>query len=383
LYLVKIWDRLSGLAATAGLAATFVVAIAFEAVAIAGSWGRGYWLVGGSAAVLVCALALVRRRQREWTALAGMGIAGLAITAARVFHLPTEPGPAMALALAVLVGSAVRALPAVRAAVVATSGLAVAGGAYLAARPQSSSAAAVVAMNVGTWLGAVGLGVALRSLDERARATADKVRREERLELARELHDVVAHHITGMVIQAQAAQVVARKNPGQATESLTEIETAGTEALRAMRRVVGLLRDTDDAPPVSAEPEHLGALVERFSRQGPPVRLRVTQDRPDWPPEITSTVYRIVREALTNVARHAPHAGNVAVTIGQNPTGITIEVTDDAPASPARPPHRGGFGLVGMRERVETLGGTLRAGPLPGAGWSVLAAVPIHNGRPE
>lgn len=378
---MSIWDRLFGVAATAGLAVVFLAAIGVEAVGIAQSWGARYWLAGGAAAVVVCVLALVRR-QRAWAAVAGLGIAGLAIGAARVFHLPTEPGPAMALALAVLVGSAVRALPPAPAGVLAAGGLAVVGGAYLAARPQSSGASGVVAMNVAAWLGAVTVGLALRLLDDRAAATAEKVRRDERLELARELHDVVAHHITGMLIQAQAAQFVARKNPEQVTESLIGIEAAGAEALRAMRRVVGLLRDTEDAPPASAGQEQLGVLVERFNRQGPPVRLRIPDESAAWPPEVTSTVYRIVREALTNVARHAPHAHGVTVTVDQNPSGVTVEVVDDAPPGPARTSHRAGYGLIGMRERVETLGGALHAGPRADTGWSVLVTLPIHDGRP-
>lgn len=378
---MSIGDRLFGVATTAGLAVVFLAAIGIEAVGIAQTWGVRYWLAGGAAAVVVCVLALVRRRQRIWATVAGLGIAGLAIAAARVFHLPTEPGPAMALALAVLVGSAVRALPPVPAGVLAAGGLAVVGGAFLAARPHSSGASAAVAMNVAAWLGAVAVGLGLRLLDDRAAATAEKVRHDERLELARELHDVVAHHITGMLIQAQAAHLVARKKPEQVAESLTGIEAAGAEALRAMRRVVGLLRDTEDSPPASAGPEQLGVLIERFNRQGPPVRLRVPDQSAAWPPEVTSTVYRIVREALTNVARHAPHAHRVTVTVDQRPSSVTVEVVDDAPPSPARASHRSGYGLIGMRERVETLGGTLHAGPRPDAGWSVLATLPVHAGR--
>ncbi len=380
---MSIWDRLFGVAATAGLAVVFLAAIGIEAAAIAQTWGARYWLAGGAGAAVVCVLALVRRRQRAWAAAAGLGIAGLAIAAARVFHLPTEPGPAMALALAVLVGSAVRTLPPVPAGVLAAGGLAVAGGAYLAARPHASGASGVALMNAVAWLGAVVVGLALRLLDDRAADTVEKVRRDERLELARELHDVVAHHITGMLIQAQAAHVVARKNPGQVAESLTGIEAAGAEALRAMRRVVGLLRDAEDAPPASAGPEQLGVLIERFNRQGPPVRLRMPEQRTAWPPEVTSTVYRIVREALTNVARHAPHAPGVTVTVDQHPSGVTVEVVDDAPPGPARAAHRGGYGLIGMRERVETLGGSLHAGPRPDVGWSVLATLPIHDGQPR
>ncbi|MEV4481483.1 sensor histidine kinase [Micromonospora coxensis] len=378
---VGVGDRLSGVVATAGLAVAFVAAIVVQAVAIAQTWGARYWLAGGTAAVVVCLLALVRHRQRTWTAVAGFGIAGLAVVAASVFHLPTEPGPAMALALAVLVGSAVRALPPVPAAALAAGGLAVVGAAFLAVRAQPTGPSGVLAMNVVAWLGAVTVGLALRLQDDRAAAAAAKVRQDERLELARELHDVVAHHITGMLIQAQAAHLVARRDPGRAAESLAGIEAAGTEALRAMRRVVGLLRDTEDAPPASAGPEQLGVLVERFNRQGPTVRLQVPEESGTWPPEVTSTVYRIVREALTNVTRHARHAHAVTVTIDQTPSAVTVEVTDDAASAAPRSAHRGGYGLIGMRERVETLGGTLLTGPRPGCGWSVRATLPIQDGR--
>src|SRR5689334_4221350 len=110
---MSICDRLFRVAATTGLAVAFLAAFGAEAVSIAQTWGVRYWVAGGLAALAVGVLALIRRRQRAWTAGAGLGIAGLAIAAARVFHLPTEPGPAIALPLAVLVGSAVRALPAV------------------------------------------------------------------------------------------------------------------------------------------------------------------------------------------------------------------------------------------------------------------------------
>ncbi|MET0134608.1 MAG: sensor histidine kinase, partial [Kibdelosporangium sp.] len=249
--------------------------------------------------------------------------------------------------------------------------------AYLAAQPGSAGAPGVVAMNLATWLGAMTTGLSLRLLDARATATATQVRRDERLELARELHDVVAHHITGMVLQAQAAGVVAGRSPDRVAESLTGIETAGSDALAAMRRVVGVLRDTDDAAPATPGPEQLSELVDRFHGHGPTVRLRLPDDRAVWPPEVTSTIYRVVQEALTNISRHASRARCVTVTVTQDQQVITVEIVDDAPPAPPRYPRRGGYGLVGMRERVEALGGTLRAGPRSGGGWSVLATLPM------
>lgn len=373
--------RWAGAASNAGLAALFTAAIACQAAALADSWGIASWRLGGPAAVVVCALALLRRRGPAWTAAGGLAVAAAATVAARAAGLPAEPGPAMVLGLTVLTGTAVRVLPAARAGAVAAAGLALAVVRLAADPPVSASGASSVAvLYAGAWLAAVSVGRWLRMLDGHASATAERVRREERLELARELHDIVAHHITGMVIQAQAAQIVARRDPANAAEPLAGIETAGTEALAAMRRVVGLLRDTADAAPASPGPERLDELVERFSAGGPRATLRSCGGA-EWPPEVTSTVYRVVREALTNVRRHAPQAGSVAVTVAEEPEGVTVRVDDDAPPGPARPHHRAGYGLVGMRERVETLGGTLAAGPRPGGGWSVCAVLPLRESR--
>ncbi|WP_461087442.1 sensor histidine kinase [Streptomyces deserti] len=364
---------------TVGLGVTFLAAIAIQAVALAQTWGAASWVPGAAAAAVVCGLALMRHRERTWTAVAGLVVAAVAVLVPLLpdTQLPAGLGPSMALGLSVLVGSAVRALPTVRAGSIAAAGLLLVA-AQVAARP----ATAVSAIAAAAWLAALGVGLSLRRLDDRAKATAKQVRRAERLELARELHDIVAHHITGMLIQAQAAQVVARRDPEKVSDSLTEIETAGFEAMAAMRRVVGLLRDTDDAAPASPGPEGLSTLVERFSRQGPKVRLHAPDDDTEWPPEVTSTVYRIVQEALTNVLRHARHARCIDVTVGRDAEAVTVEVADDAPPNSARPHHRGGYGLIGMRERVETLGGSLSAGPRPGAGWSVRATLPIPTREP-
>lgn len=258
----------------------------------------------------------------------------------------------------------------------------------------------------------VGTGMYFRARDdERARGVAAAVtnaQQAERMALARELHDVVAHHITGIVVQAQAAQIVARRaEPGPIADSLAGIEAAGSDALASLRRVVGLLRDTDDASPVAPGPEALGTLVARFEDRGPRVRLRLPDDGAAWPPEVTATVYRVVQESLTNITRHASQARSVVVDVGRTPDGLSIEVSDDAPhaaavrrqgtaagtsagaaagttagTDPALDP-RGGYGLVGMRERVEALGGTLRAGLRPDGGWTVLATLPLDGEGPR
>ncbi|MGW5362545.1 sensor histidine kinase [Actinopolymorpha pittospori] len=372
------WRRLvarAGIATDIGLGAVFAGALALQASQIAVSWGGDYWLFGSVAGLVVCSIALLRRRHRVGAASVGLVVAVAAVLVGWVADLPHEPGPAMALGLAVLVGSAIRALPARSAVMVAAGGFLVVAAGFLVGL--SGSASSVVAwLNAITWLGSVAAGLYLRLLDIQRRAIAEQVRRDERLELARELHDVVAHHITGIVLQTQAAQIVSRKSPEQLSGSLADVEAAGTDALAAMRRVVGLLRDGDDAAGSTPGPEQLTDLVERFTALGPDVRLRLPDGEPSWPPEVTSTVYRIVQESLTNVSRHAAHARSVSVSVDRERDAVIVEVVDDASPIPTRYRH-GGFGLVGMRERVEALGGTLLAGPRPGSGWSVRATVPV------
>jgi signal transduction histidine kinase len=367
-----------------GLLLTLV--LLFTAAALAASWGGFSWVFGLGAGAVVCTLALLRRRHRLSMALAGLGVAAATVVVARLAGLPEEPAPAMALALAVLVASAVRVLPAPQAAVVVGGGFVVVVGSWLAAVPFALEATVIPMVNAATWLAAVAAGLLGRLLVARRAAAVERVRRDERLTVARELHDVVAHHITGIVVQAQAAQILARKepgDPGRLVGSLAGIEAAGSDALTSLRRVVGLLRDADDASPVTPGPEALGTLVSRFeSRGGPAVRLHLPDDGAAWPPEVTTTVYRVVQEALTNVTRHAPHARLVTVSVRRTPEAVIVEVSDDAPPSPALHPG-GGYGLVGMRERVEALDGTLRAGPRPGAGWSVLATLPLTGAEPR
>ncbi|MEV7005481.1 histidine kinase [Streptosporangium sp. NPDC051022] len=365
-------DRLKA-PADVGLGIVFAAAVAFQAYRIADSWGAGHWPFGALAGASVCAFALLRRRDPFWTTVAGLTVAALAVLTARLVQLPAEPGPAASLGLAVLAGSAARTLPARTACGLAVAGLAVVAGGLLA-HPGS----AVPVLGGLAWLAALAIGLTSRLFAARHRAVARRVRRAERLELARELHDVAAHHITSIVLQAQAARLVTRKHPERTAGSLAGIEAAGSEVLAATRRVVGLLRD---GAPVPAGHERLDELVEGFESHVGRIRLRLEAEPSGWPPEVSGTVYRVVRESLTNVARHARHAGAVTVDITQDERAVTVEVADDAPRVPARRRRRAGYGLTGMRERLEALGGTLTAGPRPGSGWSVRATVPTGERR--
>jgi signal transduction histidine kinase len=229
------------------------------------------------------------------------------------------------------------------------------------------------------WGAALGIGLWLRSLDTQRRATTAAVRRDERLELARELHDAVAHHIAAIVVQAQAARLAAAKHPEHLPQTLTAIESAGGDALTAMRRVVGLLRDTDDPPTDAPGAEALDDLVRRFSTRVRSVRAELPENQDDWPPELRSTAYRIVQEALTNIARHAPEAQLVQVRVAADGAEVRIEVTDDGDHRSADRPRSGpgdGYGLIGMQERVAALGGAFQAGRGPEQGWSVRATIP-------
>ncbi|WP_371782959.1 sensor histidine kinase [Streptosporangium subroseum] len=263
-----------------------------------------------------------------------------------------------------------------------------------------------------TWSAAAGIGAYLRFQLERRKEAVHSVRRAERLELARELHDLVAHHITGIVVQAQAAKVVAEQRPDAVVPSLEAIANAGSEALTSMRRLVGVLRAEDEAArsPGSTFMD-MRTMVERFSAGGPKVAFDIGQGLTDGilPPEVMTTIHRVLQESLTNVRRHAPGTGWVeadlrltdgsdmrAWTEGMRVNGrqesrgqrgssaitatVRLRVRNHGSAADIRVSRLGGgFGLVGMAERVEALGGRLTAGPVPPGAWEVTAEFPLRD----
>jgi signal transduction histidine kinase len=237
------------------------------------------------------------------------------------------------------------------------------------------------------WGGAVAIGLVLREVDTRRRAAVDDIRSAERMELARELHDVVAHHVTGIVVAAQAAAVVARTSPDDVDRALSAIETAGTDALTAMRRMVGVLRgqDTEGARTPGAELGGVPALVARFDPDGRLVRLATDPglEHAVLPPGVAATGYRVVQEALTNVRRHAPEAAVVEVDVRIREEALLVSVRNDGvPPVPVGPRAGGsGFGLVGMGERVAALDGALAAGPTARGVWTVSARLPLRGAQ--
>lgn len=203
----------------------------------------------------------------------------------------------------------------------------------------------------------------------------------ERARISRELHDVVAHSMSVMIVQAGAARRVLPGDPARAGAALSEIEATGRQAMTEMRRLLGVLRDDQDGPPsLAPQPSmrNVAALVEHFRDTGLPVHLDVVGDEQELPPGVDLSAYRIVQEALTNALKHAGPA-SAAVTVRYAADGVEIEVRDDGRGAAGLGAADGaGHGLVGMRERVDLFGGELRAGPQAGGGFAVRARLPLE-----
>src|SRR3954470_1845748 len=228
-----------------------------------------------------------------------------------------------------------------------------------------------------------GAGMYLRGLDERRDRAVIDVRRAERLQLARELHDFVAHHVTRIVVGAQAAQVVAARDPQRALASLSAIESAGLETLTSMRRLVGMMREDGDGAGTlpGADGAALRELVTGFSRTGLPVELRTDTAIDRVPPDVAVSAHRIVTEGLTHVRRDAVEASRFAVDVRGTSGGLLIMVRDDGTGHRIAPRGgpSGGFGLIGLSERADAVGGRLTAGPHAGGGWEVAALLPVKE----
>jgi signal transduction histidine kinase len=258
------------------------------------------------------------------------------------------------------------------------------------------------------------LGVAIRSLRERERELAgratelrrereEKARRavfEERVRIARELHDVVAHHVSVMGIQAGAARRVLDRHPEKATGVLSSIEASSRQAVVELHRLLGFLRRSGEEDQLGPQPglAQLQDLVERVGRGALAVDLSVEGDPRPLPPTLDVSAYRIVQEALTNSLKHSGGA-TAAVRVRYLPASLEIEVLDDGgaakgmeppsaaadplrPAEPVGPVDRSGQGLLGMRERASLHGGRLRAGPRPEGGFAVRASFPLDGSGP-
>ncbi|WP_225859294.1 sensor histidine kinase [Streptomyces albicerus] len=239
-----------------------------------------------------------------------------------------------------------------------------------------------VFMLTGWLVGVVALGWVRHSRLAHAREVEQRAAGEERLRIARELHDVIGHHISLINVQSSAALHRLEKDPRQAKTALAAIKESSREALRELRTTLGVLRQVDEEAPTSPAPglERIGELVESARVAGVDVRTTVTGARRPLPTEVDLAAYRIVQESLTNVTRHATAtATTVTVRIDQGPREVTVEITDNG-RSPAAGSGAPGSGIAGMRERARALGGELSAGPRPGGGFAVRARLPYANG---
>ncbi|MEO8527651.1 MAG: histidine kinase [Pseudolysinimonas sp.] len=202
-----------------------------------------------------------------------------------------------------------------------------------------------------------------------------QVRLQERERLARDLHDVVAHHVSAIAVQAQAGLATAASNPAAADEALRVIESEARLALGEMRSMVGVLRDKE--PGARFPSPGLAQLQALADGDGLPVALTLVGEPEAVPAPIGNAVYRLVQESITNARRHAVGATRISVTVAVDAERVHVRVHDDGQAVAPRTIASGGFGLVGMSERAALLGGTVVAGPDPAGGWAVTAELPV------
>ncbi|WP_051772851.1 sensor histidine kinase [Saccharothrix sp. NRRL B-16314] len=341
-----------------------LVYLTFAEVSTAPAW-LGYPLA------LLIGAPLAMRRGRP---LLTLGIVLTAQTVATIAHITLEPYGATAFAIYMVAATCER-----RFAVGALVGsLAVAAVAVFIAEPwpEDVGLALFAALALGAaW--ALGRTTWIRRSYEARQAVeaASAAIAEERMRIARELHDVVAHSLSLITVKAGVAAHVASSRPEQAQEALRVIESASRSTLVEMRRLLGVLRSEDTSAELAPMPGmgDLPELVSRAELAGVPVELTVSGEVPDG---LGLTAYRIVQESVTNVVKHAaPASCTVSIAVGD--ASVVISVVDDGPGERVLAGRGGGHGLIGMRERVAVYGGTFTAGPLAGGGFAVRAEVPL------
>lgn len=220
------------------------------------------------------------------------------------------------------------------------------------------------------------LGAAMRYRAVARQREVNQVRTLERGELARELHDTVAHHVSAIAIQAQAGRAVADADPTAAVKALAVIEAEASRTLHEMRTMVRVLRDGDA---VDYAPQRGIDDLDELMRMSTLVRVHCAGDLSGLPQPVEVGVYRICQEAVTNAIRHATNATAVSVDLWGDAGVVRLRVHDDGEA--ARPPGTVGYGLLGMAERAKLLGGSCLAGPDPAGGWTVEATLPREMAR--
>jgi signal transduction histidine kinase len=206
---------------------------------------------------------------------------------------------------------------------------------------------------------------------------------EERLRIAREMHDVVAHAMSVIAVQAGVGSHVGLTQPAEAQRSLATIETTARSALVEMRRMLGVLRSAGDGPNTTAPAPGLRdvpELIRQVEQGGLSAKLQITGAAGEVPPGVDLSAYRIIQEALTNAIKHG--GPNAQITLDYGDAAVSVEVTNDAAPHRDRGQHvvAAGHGIIGMRERVALCGGDLSANPRPGGGFRVAARLPYESG---
>ncbi|HEX5198968.1 sensor histidine kinase [Paractinoplanes rhizophilus] len=228
-----------------------------------------------------------------------------------------------------------------------------------------------ISWGIGSWLRTTRIAEA-----ERRRHIAEATRTAERTRIARELHDVVTHHVTAMVVQAEAARYLTAA-PERLDETLTAVTDTGRRAIADLRHLLDLLKPDHDAEPRTPSAGDLGELVEQIRRAGQPVELTEEGSaRSSGGAEVAA--YRVVQEALTNALKYA-HGSHTEVRVRHGAREITVEVSNDGSGSDAASPGGSGRGLAGLRERIDLLGGEFTAAERPGGGFVVRATIPAGS----
>ena len=232
---------------------------------------------------------------------------------------------------------------------------------------------------IGFFLFSAALGAAIRYQASSRLREMDQVKLREREQLARELHDTVAHHVSAIAIRAQAGRTLAAADPNAAVDALEVIEEEASRTLAEMRTMVGALRQGEEP---DLAPQRGVADIERLALSAgdrPRVDVELSGDLDDLPSSVEAGIYRLAQESITNAVRHARHATRVKVSVVGDDRSVRLTVSDDGDAGSLSASASWGYGIAGMTERAKLLGGTLEAGPSRDRGWTVDAVLP-RNG---
>ncbi|HEX4397927.1 MAG TPA: sensor histidine kinase [Trebonia sp.] len=390
-----------GMIVDAGLgiiAAGLVAVAAWGPPRLVGTTIAGPWWLLALLPLLLGAPLVLRRREPllMWTAIwAGIALQS-PFTRDRSHVLeygpdPRTPGPFIFVLFVAAYSLGAHASPrraavGLAAAVPVVVGLSHNGGLGLAFSSSADSAGVALSLLqlMAFWLAGVFVRTRRQAASLAARSAAlqrqaEQAAAAERGRIARELHDIVAHHLSVIVLQAAGA----RASGKPAGAPLEKIENSARQALVEIRRLLGVLRDPDEETGLAPQPGlgDLDALAASVRAAGVPVNLVIDCDRAALPAAMDVSVYRIVQEALTNVLKHAGPA-RADVAIGCADDTVTIEITDNGTGEPGSQALAGGHGLAGMRERAAVFGGELAAGPRPGGGFGVRARLPLGECQP-